>query len=128
MTTAFLTLHVGAGTYRPMRVEKIADHRMHSERSKIPQATADAIAATRAAGGRLCVHTPQSAASMANPPDGTVRRRRRDEHFITPTRFKVVNRLEGQLPPAKIDAAHARLAFAGYDNIRAAYARAVTTL
>ena len=53
VNTAFLTLHVGAGTYQPVRVEKIAEHRMHSERFEIPQATADAIAATRAAGGRV---------------------------------------------------------------------------
>ena len=44
--TAFLTLHVGAGTFQPVRVERIADHRMHSERFDIPAATAQAIAAT----------------------------------------------------------------------------------
>ena len=53
VNTTFLTLHVGAGTYQPVRVDKIADHRMHSERFEIPQAAADAIAATRAAGGRV---------------------------------------------------------------------------
>ena len=47
INTAFLTLHVGAGTYQPVRVDKIAEHKMHSERFEIPVATAEAVAATR---------------------------------------------------------------------------------
>ncbi len=55
-----------------MRVEKIADHRMHSERFEIPQATADAIAATRAAGGRVIAvgTTSLRALESAGNPDG----------------------------------------------------------
>ena len=45
---AYLTLHVGAGTFQPVRVHNLAEHRMHSERFDIPQATVDAIARTRA--------------------------------------------------------------------------------
>ena len=51
--TARVTLHVGAGTFQPVRVDHIADHRMHSERYTIPQATVDAIRETRARGGRV---------------------------------------------------------------------------
>jgi S-adenosylmethionine:tRNA ribosyltransferase-isomerase len=50
---AYVTLHVGAGTFQPVRVENLAEHRMHSERYVMPQATADAMAATRARGGRI---------------------------------------------------------------------------
>ena len=50
---ATLTLHVGAGTFRPVRDDDIAAHRMHAEWIDVPQATCDAIAATRAAGGRV---------------------------------------------------------------------------
>lgn len=50
---ATLTLHVGAGTFQPVRVENIADHTMHSESYEIPQTLVDAIAETRAAGGRV---------------------------------------------------------------------------
>ncbi|HEX6734809.1 MAG TPA: tRNA preQ1(34) S-adenosylmethionine ribosyltransferase-isomerase QueA, partial [Azonexus sp.] len=73
VNTAFVTLHVGAGTYRPVRVEKIAEHRMHSERYEIPAATVDAIAATRAVGGRVIAvgTTSLRALESAGQPDGT---------------------------------------------------------
>jgi S-adenosylmethionine:tRNA ribosyltransferase-isomerase len=50
---ASLTLHVGAGTFQPVRADNLAEHRMHSEWFDLPQATVDAIARTRAAGGRI---------------------------------------------------------------------------
>ncbi len=133
VNTAFVTLHVGAGTYRPVRVEKIADHRMHSERYEIPQATADAITATRAAGGRVIavgttsLRSLESAASLANPDDGTVRAGSAEtDIFITPGyRFKVVDRLITNFHLPKSTLLMLVSAFAGYDNIRAAYAHAV---
>ncbi len=51
--TAFVTLHVGAGTFQPVRVDNIADHQMHAERYTVPAATIEAMKATRAAGGRV---------------------------------------------------------------------------
>ena len=50
---AYVTLHVGAGTFQPVRVANLAAHRMHREHYWIPPATADAVAATRARGGRV---------------------------------------------------------------------------
>jgi S-adenosylmethionine:tRNA ribosyltransferase-isomerase len=50
---AYLTLHVGAGTFQPMRAEDIDAHTMHSERLAVPEATCDAINAARARGGRV---------------------------------------------------------------------------
>ncbi|MCG2578931.1 tRNA preQ1(34) S-adenosylmethionine ribosyltransferase-isomerase QueA [Dechloromonas sp. XY25] len=129
INTAFLTLHVGAGTYRPMRVEKIADHRMHSERFDIPQSTADAIAATRAAGGRVIAvgTTSLRALESAAHEDGTVRVGEAETSiFITPGyRFKVVDRLITNFHLPKSTLLMLVSAFAGYDNIRAAYAHAV---
>jgi S-adenosylmethionine:tRNA ribosyltransferase-isomerase len=129
VNTAFLTLHVGAGTYRPMRVEKIADHRMHSERFEIPPATADAIAATRAAGGRVIAvgTTSLRALESAGNEDGTVRVGAGEtDIFITPGyRFKVVDRLITNFHLPKSTLLMLVSAFAGYDDIRAAYAHAV---
>ena len=51
--TAFVTLHVGAGTFQPVRVEHIEDHHMHSEVIELSQATADRIRQTKEAGGRV---------------------------------------------------------------------------
>jgi len=127
--TAFVTLHVGAGTYRPMRVEKIADHRMHSECYDIPQATADAIAATHAAGGRIVAvgTTSLRALESAGNEDGTVRVGASETAiFITPGyRFKVVDRLITNFHLPKSTLLMLVSAFAGYDEIRAAYAHAV---
>ena len=50
---AYVTLHVGAGTFQPVRVQDLAQHNMHRERYDLPQATADAIAATQRRGGRI---------------------------------------------------------------------------
>lgn len=129
VATAFLTLHVGAGTYRPMRVEKIADHRMHSERFEIPAATAEAIAATRAAGGRVIAvgTTSLRALESAGNADGTVHTGAAETSiFITPGyRFKVVDRLITNFHLPKSTLLMLVSAFAGYDHIRAAYAHAV---
>lgn len=127
--TAFVTLHVGAGTYRPVRVERIAEHRMHSERYEIPQATAAAIAATRAAGGRVIAvgTTSLRALESAGNADGTVRTGSAEtDIFITPGyRFQVVDRLITNFHLPKSTLLMLVSAFAGYDAIRAAYAHAV---
>ncbi len=126
---AFVTLHVGAGTYRPVRVEKIADHRMHSERYDIPSDTARAIATTRAAGGRVIAvgTTSLRALESAGNSDGTVNTGSAETSiFITPGyRFKVVDRLITNFHLPKSTLLMLVSAFAGYDNIRAAYAHAV---
>ena len=127
--TAFLTLHVGAGTYQPVRVDKITEHRMHSERFEIPAATAEAIAATRTAGGRVIAvgTTSLRALESAGNADGTVHSGPAETSiFITPGyRFKVVDRLITNFHLPKSTLLMLVSAFAGYDNIRAAYAHAV---
>ena len=72
--TAFLTLHVGLGTFRPVKEEEITDHIMHSEYCVISQQTADTINRTRSEGGRIiCVGTTscRTLESFAQP-DGSV--------------------------------------------------------
>jgi len=127
--TAFLTLHVGAGTYQPVRVDKIADHRMHSERFEIPAATAEAIATTRDRGDRIIAvgTTSLRALESAGNADGTVRSGPAETSiFITPGyRFKVVDRLITNFHLPKSTLLMLVSAFAGYDNIRTAYAHAV---
>jgi S-adenosylmethionine:tRNA ribosyltransferase-isomerase len=127
--TAFVTLHVGAGTYRPVRVEKIAEHRMHSERYEIPEATAAAIAATRAAGGRVIAvgTTSLRALESAGNIDGSLRPGSAEtDIFITPGyRFRVVDRLITNFHLPKSTLLMLVSAFAGYAVIRAAYAHAV---
>jgi S-adenosylmethionine:tRNA ribosyltransferase-isomerase len=129
INTAFLTLHVGAGTYQPVRVEKITEHRMHSERFEIPAGTAEAIAATRAAGGRVIAvgTTSLRALESAGNADGSVRSGPAETSiFITPGyRFKVVDRLITNFHLPKSTLLMLVSAFAGYANIRAAYAHAV---
>ncbi len=129
VNTAFLTLHVGAGTYQPVRVDRIAEHRMHSERFEIPQAAADAIAATRAAGGRVIAvgTTSLRALESAGNENGTVRTGAAEtDIFITPGyRFQVVDRLITNFHLPKSTLLMLVSAFAGYDAIRAAYAHAV---
>ena len=127
--TAFLTLHVGAGTYQPVRVDKIAEHKMHSERFEIPAATAEAILTTRVAGGRVIAvgTTSLRALESAGNDNGTVRTGAAEtEIFITPGyRFKVVDRLITNFHLPKSTLLMLVSAFAGYDHIRAAYAHAV---
>ena len=127
--TAFVTLHVGAGTYRPVRVDKIAEHRMHSERYEIPEATATAIAATRANGGRVIAVGTTSLRSLesAGHADGTVTPGSSEtDIFITPGyRFQVVDRLITNFHLPKSTLLMLVSAFAGYHAIRAAYAHAV---
>src|SRR5690625_6404943 len=53
------TLHVGAGTFQPVRTERIADHRMHAERFFVPAATITAVQRTRELGGRSEEHTSE---------------------------------------------------------------------
>ncbi|QEL65585.1 S-adenosylmethionine/tRNA ribosyltransferase-isomerase [Oryzomicrobium terrae] len=130
---AFLTLHVGAGTFQPVRVTNIADHHMHSERFEIPEATAAAIAATRARGGRVVavgttsLRALESAALQGGREDGTVPAGGAEtDIFITPGyQFRVVDRLVTNFHLPKSTLLMLVAALAGFDTIRAAYAHAV---
>ena len=126
--TAQVTLHVGAGTFQPVRVDNIADHTMHSERYTIPQATVDAISATRARGGRVVavgttsLRTLEAAARSGPLTAGASE----TDIFITPGyAFNVVNVLITNFHLPKSTLLMLVSAFSGMDAIRAAYAHAI---
>jgi S-adenosylmethionine:tRNA ribosyltransferase-isomerase len=129
INTAFLTLHVGAGTYQPVRVESIAKHTMHSERYAIPAAAAEAVAETLAAGGRIIAvgTTSLRALESAGNADGSVTPGAAETTiFITPGyRFKVVDRLITNFHLPKSTLLMLVSAFAGQHNISAAYTHAI---
>jgi len=125
----FLTLHVGAGTFQPVRVENIAEHRMHSEWYAISPELAEAIRTTRAAGGRVIAvgTTSMRALESAAQADGTLHAGSGDtDIFITPGyRFRVVDALVTNFHLPKSTLLMLVSAFAGMDAIRAAYQHAI---
>jgi S-adenosylmethionine:tRNA ribosyltransferase-isomerase len=125
---AYVTLHVGAGTFQPVRVENIAEHQMHTEWYTIAQETVDAVRAARAAGRdvvavgttslRALESASQSGELVAGSADTAL--------FITPGyRFKTVTRLITNFHLPKSTLLMLVSAFAGFDEIRKAYAHAI---
>jgi len=123
-----VTLHVGAGTFQPVRVEQISEHKMHSEIYQIPETTRAAIAVARAEGRQvLAVGTTSLRALEAASQQGELKAGRGEtDIFITPGyRFRVVDRLLTNFHLPKSTLLMLVSAFAGYDTIRSAYAYAV---
>ena len=126
--TAFLTLHVGAGTYQPVRVEKIAEHKMHSEWFEVPAETVAAIERTHAAGGRvIAVGTTTLRALESAALGGSLQAGAREtDIFITPGfSFRVVDALLTNFHLPKSTLLMLVSAFAGFEPVRALYAHAV---
>ena len=126
---AFVTLHVGAGTFQPVRSDDISQHRMHSERYRIGPATVEAIRAARARGGRIVAVGTTSLRTLeaaAARPGGLEACEDETDLFITPGfRFKLVDRLITNFHLPRSTLLMLVSAFAGIDTIRAAYARAI---
>ena len=125
---AYVTLHVGAGTFQPVRVDQVADHVMHSERYIIPQATADAIEQAKARGGRIiAVGTTSLRALESAAQSGTLKTGESETSiFITPGyRFKVVDVLLTNFHLPKSTLLMLVCAFGGMDKMLAAYRIAV---
>jgi S-adenosylmethionine:tRNA ribosyltransferase-isomerase len=121
---------VGAGTFQPVRVHNINEHKMHSERYTLPQATVDAIAKTKAAGGRVVVvgtTTLRTLESVARKHDGKlVAESGETDIFITPGfEFKVADLLMTNFHLPKSTLLMLVSAFAGSETIRAAYKHAI---
>ena len=126
--TANVTLHVGAGTFQPVRTENLAEHRMHSEWFDVPASTVDAIGRTRAAGGRIvAVGTTTLRALESAALGGSVQAGSRDtDIFITPGfEFRVVDVLVTNFHLPKSTLMMLVSAFAGFDRVRALYAHAI---
>ncbi|WP_427914329.1 tRNA preQ1(34) S-adenosylmethionine ribosyltransferase-isomerase QueA [Ramlibacter sp. MMS24-I3-19] len=122
---ASLTLHVGAGTFQPVKTDTIAEHRMHSEWYDVPAATQEAIARTRAQGGRIVavgtttIRTLESWAATGQARGDT-------SIFITPGfRFRVADLLVTNFHLPKSTLMMLVSAFAGHDHVMALYRHAV---
>ena len=122
---ASVTLHVGAGTFQPVKTANIADHVMHFERFEVPSATHEAIAACKARGGRIVavgtttVRALESAARFGPDCDDT-------NIFITPGfEFKVVDVLLTNFHLPKSTLMMLVSAFSGYEHVMALYRHAI---
>ena len=125
---AAITLHVGAGTFQPVRSENLAEHRMHSEWFEVSQATVDAIAATRARGGKVVAVGTTTLRSLESAAlGGTLQAGSRDtDIFITPGfRFNVVDRLVTNFHLPKSTLLMLVSAFAGHEHMHALYRHAI---
>ncbi len=125
---AAVTLHVGAGTFQPVRTENLAEHRMHAEWFEVSSTTVQAIEATRAAGGRIVsVGTTTLRALESAARDGTLRAGAAEtDIFIMPGfEFKVVDQLVTNFHLPRSTLMMLVSAFAGHDQVRALYRHAV---
>lgn len=125
---AYVTLHVGAGTFQPVRVDNIHEHKMHSELYSVSQATVDAIQHAQAKGGKVtavgttALRALESAARSGELQGGSGE----TDIFITPGyRFQVVERLLTNFHLPKSTLLMLVSAFAGTENIKNAYQHAI---
>lgn len=127
----FVTLHVGAGTFLPVKVEDTSEHRMHSEWGSISHETADALNAARARGSRIVAvgTTSLRLLESAVREDGTIPPFSGDtDIFITPGfRFRAVDALMTNFHLPRSTLMMLVSAFAGMDTMRAAYAHAIAS-
>jgi S-adenosylmethionine:tRNA ribosyltransferase-isomerase len=126
---AFVTLHVGAGTFQPVRVDSTIDHVMHSERYTILQETVDLIAKTKAAGGRIVAVGTTSARTLEGAflKHGAITAGADETSiFITPGyKFNVVNALITNFHLPKSTLMMLVTAFGGYERLMKAYHHAI---
>ncbi len=126
-----VTLHVGAGTFQPVRVDNLAEHRMHSEWFEVSAGTMAAIAATRAAGGRIVAAGTTTlraleAAAQRSAPGALQPFAGETDIFITPGyQFRVVDALITNFHLPKSTLLMLVSAFAGHAHIHALYRHAV---
>ena len=124
-----LTLHVGAGTFLPVKADDTADHRMHAEWGRIDQATADRLNKARAAGGRLIAvgTTSLRLLESAAAEDGTIRTFNGDtSSFITPGyRFRAIDGLMTNFHLPRSTLFMLVSALMGLERMQAVYAHAI---
>ncbi|HEZ2379793.1 TPA: tRNA preQ1(34) S-adenosylmethionine ribosyltransferase-isomerase QueA [Neisseria meningitidis] len=127
--TAEVTLHVGAGTFQPVRVDKIEEHKMHSEWFEVPSETAAAVEAAKARGNKVWAVGTTSMRALESAARATARLKAGQgdtDIFITPGyRFNVVDRLVTNFHLPKSTLLMLVSAFSGMGHIRAAYRHAV---
>ncbi|OYW30703.1 MAG: tRNA preQ1(34) S-adenosylmethionine ribosyltransferase-isomerase QueA [Caulobacter sp. 12-67-6] len=127
----FVTLHVGAGTFLPVKTDEVSEHRMHAEYGEVTADIADALNAVRAAGGRIvCVGTTSLRLLESATGEDRVIRPFADETaiFITPGyRFRAADVLMTNFHLPKSTLFMLVSAFAGQKTMREAYERAIAT-
>ncbi|HET9403184.1 MAG TPA: tRNA preQ1(34) S-adenosylmethionine ribosyltransferase-isomerase QueA [Burkholderiales bacterium] len=125
---ANITLHVGAGTFQPVRVQDLAQHEMHGEWYDVPQATADAVNRAHSKGGRVLAVGTTTLRALESAAAGGKLKAGHDETrlFILPGyRFRVVERLLTNFHLPKSTLLMLASAFGGMDNVRRAYRHAI---
>lgn len=130
ITTAFLTLHTGLGTFQPVRVEKVEDHRIHTESYCVPTVTAEQVLTAKKEGKRVVAvgTTVARTLEFAAQNDGTVRAGRGEANiFIYPGyRFRVVDALITNFHLPKSTLLMLIAAFAGKEFTVKAYRHAIS--
>lgn len=130
---AFVTLHVGAGTFQPVKVDEIADHIMHAEYIEVPASVVEQVKQTKANGGKVIavgttsVRSLESAAKIAKDQGKPFSEFYGDtDIFITPGyEFQIVDALVTNFHLSESTLLMLVSAFSGYNNIIAAYKHAV---
>lgn len=130
---AYVTLHVGAGTFQPVRVENILDHHMHAEYVEVPQEVIDAIVATKKRGGRIIAVGTTSVRSLESAAQAALLNHTDLVPFFGDTSIFIYPGYQYQLIDCLITNFHLPestlimlvSAFAGYENTMSAYAHAV---
>jgi len=131
---AFVTLHVGAGTFQPVRVDRIEDHHMHKEYVEVPGEVVQQIASTRQRGGRVVAVGTTSVRSLESAARASQQQGRDLEAFYGDTdififpgyQFQVVDALVTNFHLPESTLIMLVSAFAGYSHVMAAYEAAVT--
>lgn len=132
--TAFVTLHVGAGTFQPVRVENINDHVMHAEYAEVPQEVVDAVLATKARGNRVIAVGTTSVRSLESAAQHAKKEGTELQPFFDDTQIFIYPGYEWQLVDALVTNFHLPestlimlvSSFAGYDHVMNAYKEAVS--
>ncbi|EGQ9969265.1 TPA: tRNA preQ1(34) S-adenosylmethionine ribosyltransferase-isomerase QueA [Vibrio vulnificus] len=131
---AYVTLHVGAGTFQPVKVDNILEHHMHSEYAEVPQEVVDAIKATKARGGRVIAVGTTSVRSLESAAQESLKNGTELMPFFGDTEIFIFPGYQYQLVDCLITNFHLPestlimlvSAFAGYDHTMNAYQHAVT--
>ncbi|MDV7105316.1 tRNA preQ1(34) S-adenosylmethionine ribosyltransferase-isomerase QueA [Vibrio sp. TH_r3] len=130
---AYVTLHVGAGTFQPVRVDNILEHHMHAEYVEVSQQVVDAIKQTKARGGRVIAVGTTSVRSLESAAQSAIKNGTELVPFFDDTEIFIYPGYQYQLIDCLITNFHLPestlimlvSAFAGYDNVMAAYEHAV---
>ena len=133
VNTEFVTLHVGAGTFQPVRVDNILDHQMHSEYAEVPQQVVDAVLATKEAGKRVVAVGTTSVRSLESAAQRALKNNTSLQPFFSDTDIFIYPGYQFQLVDAMLTNFHLSestlimlvSAFAGKENIMHAYSQAI---